>query len=361
QNVADFLEKDENSRMCPGKKDFIRSKGTVKQKRLLGDTIKNLHKKFLATVEYKMSLATFCRFRPFWVTWANIKDRNTCQCMIHANMQLMIMKLHENKALPNCNLTKFLSTITCDVSSTKCLTRACEKCQHKMIEYNLPQPNRIVTFHQWIYETTSYEKDEKMKTVRKPGKKEIKIPIRELIQKLEETLPSFLQHVATIAHQYQTISELKKNLTENEVLIHIDFSENYCSKYNEEIQSVHFGGARKQITLHTGVLYLRENDTVMPHTFCSLSENNRHDSNAVWAHLTPIFEWIKGQYSNIDRIHILSDGPVNQYKNKFIFHIVSHHMNDLFSGITFFSWNYSEPGHGKGAPDGVGGTLKRTA
>ncbi|CAG5075449.1 Protein of unknown function [Cotesia congregata] len=165
QNVADFLEKDENSRMCPGKKDFIRSKGTVKQKRLLGDTIKNLHKKFLATVEYKMSLATFCRFRPFWVTWANIKDRNTCQCMIHANMQLMIMKLHENKALPNCNLTKFLSTITCDVSSTKCLTRACEKCQHKMIEYNLPQPNRIVTFHQWIYETTSYEKDEKMKTV----------------------------------------------------------------------------------------------------------------------------------------------------------------------------------------------------
>lgn len=25
------------------------------------------------------------------------------------------------------------------------------------------------------------------------------------------------------------------------------------------------------------------------------------------------------------------------------------------------TWNYSESGHGKGAPDGVGGTLKRTA
>lgn len=25
------------------------------------------------------------------------------------------------------------------------------------------------------------------------------------------------------------------------------------------------------------------------------------------------------------------------------------------------SWNYSETGHGKGAPDGVGGVLKRTA
>lgn len=26
-----------------------------------------------------------------------------------------------------------------------------------------------------------------------------------------------------------------------------------------------------------------------------------------------------------------------------------------------FTWNYSEAGHGKGAPDGTGGTLKRTA
>ncbi|KAG5876936.1 hypothetical protein JTB14_017015 [Gonioctena quinquepunctata] len=29
--------------------------------------------------------------------------------------------------------------------------------------------------------------------------------------------------------------------------------------------------------------------------------------------------------------------------------------------INNFTWNYSEPGHGKGAPDGVGVTLKRSA
>ena len=44
-----------------------------------------------------------------------------------------------------------------------------------------------------------------------------------------------------------------------------------------------------------------------------------------------------------------------------MFHIVSRHINYLFPGTTFFSWHYSEQGHGKGAPDGVGGTLKRTA
>lgn len=120
----------------------------------------------------------------------------------------------------------------------------------------------MVTYYQWQYETTSYEKDGKMKTVRKPVKKEIKVQIRKLVQQVEETLPLVFQHVATITHQYQLIAELKRKLTQNEVLIHIDFSENYSYKYNEEIQAVHFGGARQQITLHTGVLYFRDNDVM---------------------------------------------------------------------------------------------------
>ncbi|KAL3272070.1 hypothetical protein HHI36_022532 [Cryptolaemus montrouzieri] len=60
-------------------------------------------------------------------------------------------------------------------------------------------------------------------------------------------------------------------------------------------------------------------------------------------------------------VHVLSDSPVNQYKKKFIFHIVSHHLKYFLPDINNFTWNYSEPGHGKGAPDGVGGTLKRSA
>ncbi|GBP65644.1 hypothetical protein EVAR_53453_1 [Eumeta japonica] len=62
-----------------------------------------------------------------------------------------------------------------------------------------------------------------MKTVRKPVKKAINVSLRKLVLQLEEKLPLFFKHVATITHQYQTISELKKKLTDNEVLIHIDF------------------------------------------------------------------------------------------------------------------------------------------
>lgn len=135
QDITEFLEKDENSRMCPGKKDFLRHRGQVKQKRLLCDTMKNLHKKFLTTVVYKVSLATFCKFRPFWITWALVKDRNTCKCVIHANIQLMIQKLYESIALPSCDLTRFLSIIMCDVHSTKCLFRKCEGCMNKYLQF----------------------------------------------------------------------------------------------------------------------------------------------------------------------------------------------------------------------------------
>lgn len=171
-DVIKSLEKDENSRMCPGKKDYLKSKnGKTKQKRVLYDTLYNLNKKFSSTVNYKISLSTFCRFRPFWVTWQNVNDRKTCQCIQHANIQLMISKLHEVKAFKFCSVT-CIATITCNMHSTKCLFRKCSICEERSLEYYLPMPNQSVTYRQWVYEANSFEKNGKKKTVRKPVKKE---------------------------------------------------------------------------------------------------------------------------------------------------------------------------------------------
>ena len=35
--------------------------------------------------------------------------------------------------------------------------------------------------------------------------------------------------------------------------------------------------------------------------------------------------------------------------------------NTFLPNIKYFSWNFCESGHGKGAMDGVGGSMKRTA
>lgn len=107
-------------------------------------------------------------------------------------------------------------------------------------------------------------------------------------------------------------------------MLHIDFSENYLLLKLIIIQSVHFGGSHQQATLHTGVLYTAEDQS--PLAFCSISPSRRHDPTAIWAHLDPVLGMIRQTYLEVKKLN----------------------------------WNYFEAGHGKGAPDGVGGELKRS-
>jgi hypothetical protein len=47
RRVIDFFERDDVSRMCPGKRDFVKKNGIKKQKRILLFTIKALTSKFV--------------------------------------------------------------------------------------------------------------------------------------------------------------------------------------------------------------------------------------------------------------------------------------------------------------------------
>jgi hypothetical protein len=55
-------------------------------------------------------------------------------------------------------------------------------------------------------------------------------------------------------HQYKQIRLAKETLAAGEVMLHVDFSENYQEKFGNEVQASHFG-SRGQIVLHQGVLY----------------------------------------------------------------------------------------------------------
>ena len=60
-DIRSFYERDDVSRVCPGVKDTVTRRGLKKQKRLLNDTIKNLHEKFTQegnSVSYSLFLQT---------------------------------------------------------------------------------------------------------------------------------------------------------------------------------------------------------------------------------------------------------------------------------------------------------------
>jgi hypothetical protein len=59
----------------------------------------------------------------------------------------------------------------------------------------------------------------------------------------------------------------KLSVLMGECIVHIDFSENFTCKMSSEIQSMHFGASKHQLSLHTAVYYIGNNSNQT--TFCT--------------------------------------------------------------------------------------------
>lgn len=249
-----------------------------------------------------------------------------------------------------------LAALCCDRYAEGCLERTCENCCFKSLRYEEFDNSKPILLKQWVNkkDTINDIKTQKERFVTKYKKKSQQILPKDLILKLEDDMKNFFCHAFYIVHQYNQFKHLKESLSENDAVIHMDFSENFCTKYNKEIQSFHFGGSRVQLSLHTVVVYLKNAAT----SYCTMSSELSHNVGAIWAHLQPV---LKSLSPNIHHIHFLSDGPVTQYRNKTMFYVLGCELSQMYPNILRYTWNYHEAGHGKGAPDGVGATCKRTA
>ena len=111
------------------------------------------------------------------------------------------------------------------------------------------------------------------------------------------------------------------------------------------------------MTLHTGVGYSKN----FKEAFCSISESERHDAASVVAHLIPIIERYLELFPLTTNLHLLSDGPTTQYRNKTYFYLLTKLIRERFPQLLSITHNFGEAGHGKWGPDGVGGALKNIA
>nr|CAI5869419.1 unnamed protein product [Callosobruchus analis] len=288
---------------------------------------------------------------------ATLQNRNTCACIVHENIDLKLKALKRAKILSTADShQKLLEMLCCNSYNEKCLERTCNDCCLKALLYMEFNNDNMILLEQWTNkrEMITDHKTNKKRLVTKYKKETVQVLPRDLILKLEVELRTFFRHAFNIVHQYNSIKRLKQSLTEKDVIVHMDFSENFATKYNKEIQAFHFGGSRTQISLHTVVLYLKDSTS----SHCTISSNLSHGVGAIWAHLKPVLATLP---STIQNIHFLSDGPVTQYRNKSMFYFLGCKLNEMYPNVTRFTWNYHEAGHGKGAPDGVGATCKRMA
>lgn len=180
----------------------------------------------------------------------------------------------------------------------------------------------------------------------------------EFILSLVEKLTKLKYHDFVASEQSRHFKNVKENLKIGEFLVTLDFSENYAFVVQEAVQGFHWNN--NQATVHPFVIYYRDiNSNDIEHlSYVGISDCLEHDTVAVFMFQKKMIQFLKEKFTTVEKIIYFSDGAPQQYKNKKNFSNLRHHYDDFSVQA---EWNYFASAHGKGACDGVGGTLKRIA
>lgn len=100
-----------------------------------------------------------------------------------------------------------------------------------------------------------------------------------------------MQACLLIQHQFCQMRRIKEQLSDKEILLIIDFSENYGTKHHIEIQSMHLVLPMKK-WLHPGVLYYRDIDKSETLLLSFVQFLILDAMMLLWQYMKPVIEFI---------------------------------------------------------------------
>lgn len=192
-----------------------------------------------------------------------------------------------------------------------------------------------------------YSGGQRLATVEKPADK--------FIHDFCEQIKILNKHDFIAKKQSNHFKTQKENLTENEIIVLMDFSENLSFEIQDAIQSQYF--SKSQCTLHPICIYYKVDDKVKWKSLIVIAESLKHNVEAVYQFQCKLVEYVKREFGEKKMI-FFSDGAASQYKNKYNFLNICMFENEFGLKI---EWNYFCTAHGKGPCDALGGAFKRRA
>ena len=174
-----------------------------------------------------------------------------------------------------------------------------------------------------------------------------------VLEELDKQLEPFLTHVYVKRKQSAAFENLKRQTDKKTVLVQVDFSENASLNAQNEIQSAHW--SHSQVTLFTCFCWI-DNIPQLHESLVIISDELRHEKHGVNKYMMKIFSYLLDKYPMIETIHVFSDGASSQFKQRFLFSNLSRWEANFGVDIR---WHFFATSHGKGAVDGLGGTIKR--
>ena len=353
--VCMFYESDDISRVMPGKKDFVSVKKDGKcqhlQKRLVLRNLKEVHREFKERFpDYKVGFSKFAELRPKHCVLAGASGTHSvCVCTIHQNVKLMSfeMQIPELPTYHHC-----LAKIMCNPPHARCYLGECDVCpgtevlkEELLTHFDKTDVEQII-YKQWVSTDRST-----LETYYSP--------VQEFVDTFCEKVELLRPHSFIATEQASFYAAHKATLKTGEFLVTADFSENYSFVLQDAAQGFHWNNS--QATLHPFVTYYLDSGEVCHLSYVVISECMHHDTVAVHLFQKSFITFLKDLLPA--RLHpkniiYFSDGAASQYKNRKNFLNLYHHKDDF--GVKA-EWHFSATSHGKGACDGLGGTVKRLA
>jgi len=237
------------------------------------------------------------------------------------------------------SLEEMLNYFTC---SGNCNGLACDVCEGNLILmqelFEDEEMEEEIELKQWTQDVYQLKLKSEIKS------------IQECVDLFISCFQEFHHHIHVKKIQSSFFRQSVAASTDENVVIQVDFAENYKCGSQNEVQSAYFN--QHAIAIFTVVIWAgdRKFSKVI------VTDETSHSKYCVVVFLHEIINDLKSELPNLKSVKIFSDGCTCQFKNRWILSLLIF-SEDLF-GVKM-TWDFFAPGHGKGAVDGVGGTVKR--
>ena len=183
----------------------------------------------------------------------------------------------------------------------------------------------------------------------------LELPLEEFLEEIVSTIENLQSHHFISITESSFLHNLKENLLQNQIIILLDFAENYSFISQDAAQG--FNCNNSQATLHPFIIYYKVSENKLnPINYCIIPDCMQNNANTINAFLTRVLADIKTVLPNLTLRYYFSDRAVSQYKNYKTLSNLCHHFHD--HGI-HADWHFFATSHGKSPCDGIGGMVKQ--
>lgn len=120
------------------------------QRKILLETMKSLYSRFRTeTGVLNLSYITFTRSRPFWVAPPRANDRDTCACIKHENMAMLVSALKKFHIIDHKTVSDVVNSTVCSTDSENCMLNTCSKCKNHQARFN-NSTYKTIRYSKWM-------------------------------------------------------------------------------------------------------------------------------------------------------------------------------------------------------------------